>query len=327
MSALALAAAFALVLANGVFVAFEFSLVAARRVRLEASAVAGSRRARLALAAVGDLAHQIAGVQLGITMASLGLGALGEPAVARLLEGPLEALGLSEHAVEVVAFALALTIVVFLHTVLGELVPKYLAIAEAERTLLWLAVPMRAFLVVFGPVIRALDAFARAVMRVLGVRPRHELVGAHSPEELARVFEDSQERGLLAADEVALLSSAIAFAARPVSDVMVTRASVVAGHSRLPVTGGDLDDVLGFVHAKDLLDAVDRGQPVPRRLVRRLLKVAVDRQLDHVLVTMRRSRLHLALVIERDGRTAGLVSLEDLLEEVVGEISDETDRS
>ena len=187
MSALALGAALALVLANGVFVAFEFSLVAARRSRLEARAVAGSRRARLALAAVGDLAHQIAGVQLGITMSSLGLGALGEPAIARLLEGPLEALGLSEHAVEVVAFAIALTIVVFLHTVLGELVPKYLAIAEAERTLLWLAVPMRAFLVVFGPVIRALDALARAVMRVLGVRPRHELIGAHSPEELARV--------------------------------------------------------------------------------------------------------------------------------------------
>ena len=187
MSALALGAALALVLANGVFVAFEFSLVAARRSRLEAQAVEGSRRARLALAAVGDLAHQIAGVQLGITMSSLGLGALGEPAVARLLEGPLEALGLSEHAVEVVAFAIALTIVVFLHTVFGELVPKYLAIAEAERTLLWLAVPMRAFLVVFGPVIRALDALARAVMRALGVRPRHELIGAHSPEELARV--------------------------------------------------------------------------------------------------------------------------------------------
>ena len=100
-----------------------------------------------------------------------------------------------------------------------------------------------------------------------------------------------------------------------------------SGHSRLPVTGRDLDDVIGFVHAKDLLDAADRGQPVPRRLVRRLLKVAVDRQLDQVLVTMRRSRLHLALVVERDGRTAGLVSLEDLLEEVVGEISDETDRT
>ncbi len=342
---LALAAALALVLANGIFVAFEFALVTARRARLDALAVDGSRRARLAMAATADLSHQIAGVQLGITMASLGLGALGEPAIARLLETPLEALGLSEGAVHVVSFAVALAIVVFLHTVLGELVPKYLAIAEPEPTLLWLAVPMRAFLFVFGPIIRVLNGLARATLRVLRVPRRDELVGAHSPEELTRLLADSLDRGVLDDDEHALLSGAIGFAARPIAEIMVPRGEMVAvsastavagvetvlvesGHSRLPVTGRGLDDVLGFLHAKDLLDVpvAERGLPVPGRLVRPLLKVTADRSLDQVLVTMQRARLHLALVLDHDGRTAGLVTLEDLLEEVVGEIRDETDR-
>lgn len=342
---LAVAAALAFVVANGVFVAFEFALVTARRGRLETLAP-GSRRARLALAATANLSEQIAGVQLGITIASLALGALGEPAIAHLLEGPLQALGLSEAAVRAVSFGLALGIVVFLHTVLGELVPKYLAIARAERTLLWLAVPMRAFLFVFGPVVRMLDGLARGTLRLLRVPRRDELVGAHSPEELARLLADSADRGVLEPDEHALLSQAIAFAARPVADVMIPRHDVVAvaigapvaevervlvetGHSRLPVTGRDLDDVVGFVHAKDLLSLPDDGareRPLPRPLLRRMLRVGVDRPLDQVLVTMRRSRLHLAIVLGADGRTAGLVTLEDLLEAVVGEIRDETDR-
>jgi CBS domain containing-hemolysin-like protein len=341
----AIVASFALVLVNGVFVAFEFGLVAARRARLEALAEFGSRRARLALAALGDLSQQIAGVQLGITMASLGLGALAEPAVAHLLEGPLESLGLSTGAAEIVAFVVALSIVVFLHTLLGEMVPKYLAIAEAERALLWLAVPMRAFLFVFGPVVRLLDGVARAVMRLLRIPVRSDLEGVHTAGELALIVEESRERGVLDPEEHALLSSAIAFAARPVREVMVPRSRIVAlsadapvseieallvrsGHSRLPVTRRGLDDVIGFLHAKDLLSIspTARGEPVPRRLLRRLLLVTADRPLEEVLVGMRRSRLHLALVRDRDGRTVGLVSLEDLLEEVVGEISDETDR-
>jgi CBS domain containing-hemolysin-like protein len=341
----AIVASFALVLVNGVFVAFEFGLVAARRTRLEALAEVGSRRARLALAALGDLSHQIAGVQLGITVASLGLGALAEPAVAHLLEGPLEAMGLSPRATEVVAFVVALSIVVFLHTLLGEMVPKYLAIAEAERALLWLAVPMRAFLFVVGPVVRLLDGVARGVMKLLRIPVRSDLEGGHTAGELALLVEESRERGVLDPEEHALLSSAIAFAARPVDEVMVPRNRIIAlpveapvaemeavlvrsGHSRLPVTRGGLDDVIGFLHAKDLLSipTAARGEPVPMRLLRRLLLVAADRPLEEVLVGMRRSRLHLALVRDQEGRTVGLVSLEDLLEEVVGEISDETDR-
>jgi len=328
---------------NAFFVAFEFSLVASRRSRLEQLAADGNRRAQMALHAIGELGLQIAGVQLGVTVASLGLGAVAEPAAASLLESALGHV-LPHGAAVVVGFAFGLTIVVFLHTVLGELVPKSLAIARAESMLLLLAAPMRLFLLVFGPLVRVLDGIATLVLKALRIERRTELMSAGTAEELALMFRQSTQRGLIDKPQGELLAGAFGLD-RPVVDVMVPRerieavaeratvaeveaAALSTGHSRLPVYRRNLDDVIGYIHVKDLLHVplVARSRPVPARFVRRLLLVRDERTLGDVLVAMQKARQHVALVRDRDGRTTGLVTLENVLEQLVGQISDETDR-
>jgi CBS domain containing-hemolysin-like protein len=268
-----------------------------------------------------------------------------EPAVDDALHSLLGLGGVVPDAVLApAAFAVALGIVVFSHTVFGEMVPKSLAIADAERALLWLAAPMRAFLVVFRPAIAALDALAGAGLRLLRVERREELLSASTAEELSRLLTESAEHGVIAQPQHELLSGAIEFGQRTVDAVMTPRERIVAvstatsvteaeavlvaaGISRLPVYARGRDDMVGFVHAKDLLSVPDEDhhRPIPRRLLRRMLMVGQHRSLDAVLVAMRRSRLHLALVVDENGRTAGLVTLEDVLEQLVGAISDETD--
>jgi CBS domain containing-hemolysin-like protein len=333
-----------LLAANGVFVAAEFALVAVRRTRIDQLAAEGDTRAKSAQRALRDLSFMLSASQLGITMASLGLGFVAEPAIARLLEGPLHQFGIPAAATHSIAFAIALTTVVFFHMVLGEMVPKNIAIAEPERTALWLAAPMRAFTVAFGPLIRGLTALANRGLRLLGVEPRDELVVAHTGEEIAGMLAVSRREGLLEEVGHRLMSGALGFADEPVAAVMVPRGEVAAvgagstieqierrvidtGHSRLPVFGRNLDDVIGFVHAKDLLDITGphRRRPLPPSLVRRMLVVPGDQPLQTVLRSMRRARMHFALVVDGDGRTAGIVTLEDVLEEVVGEIRDEHD--
>jgi CBS domain containing-hemolysin-like protein len=332
----ALALAVVLLVANGFFVAVEFAVVGSRRTRLERLVEEGSRRARHALAATADLNTQLAGAQLGITMASLGLGAVAEPAVAGLLEGFLGHTG---------AVVVALVLVVFLHLVVGEMVPKNVALTDPERWLLTLVGPNRAYVWLFGPVIRVLNAVAGLGMRLLGVEPRRALAAGHTAEELAVMLAASREEGLIAGFAHDLLAGVLEFSERDVASVMVPREQVVAiragttvadaervvvdtGHSRLPVVGRDLDDVRGFIHAKDLLTLPPeaRGRPVPRRLLRRMLVVPTTRSLEDLLLGMRRARVHFALVVDEAGSTAGIVTLEDLLEELVGDIVDESDR-
>ncbi|HUF33269.1 MAG TPA: hemolysin family protein [Acidimicrobiales bacterium] len=340
----AITVAVLLLAANAFFVAAEFALVAVRGARMGQLAAGGDPRARAAESAVKDLSFMLSAAQLGITMASLGLGFVAEPAVARLLEGPIEALGVPAAATHTIAFVIALTIVVFLHMVLGEMVPKNIAIAEPERSALWLALPMRAYTVAFRPLIVALNAAANVGLRLLGVQPTDELIVAHTGEEIATMLAVSRREGLLEEVEHRLMSGALAFAARPVSAVMIPREQVVAvgaaasverveevvldsGHSRLPVFGRSLDDVLGFVHAKDLLELpeVGRRRPLPPGLLRRMLVVPEDQELQALLRAMRRARLHFALVVSDTGTTAGIVTLEDVLEELVGDIRDEHD--
>jgi len=328
---------------NAVFVAFEFALVAARRTRIDQLADEGLRRAKHAQRAMGRLSEQIAGVQLGVTAASLGLGAVAEPSVSRLVRS-LSGHLVHRRAAEVIGFVLGLIIVVLLHTVFGELVPKNVSIVTAESTLLWLAGPMRVFLTVFGPLTRALDGLATLGLRLLRVDKRDELFSGGTAEEISRLLNQSREHGLIEEPHHQLLAGAIGFGERDAAEVMVPRHDVVAvpssitveqaeavflqsGRSRLPIYGRDLDDVLGFVHAKDVLSvpAIGRARPLPRRAIRRLLLVGRGRSLVDVLASMQRSRLHVALVIESDGRTAGLVTLEDVLESLVGDITDETD--
>ena len=334
-----------LLLLNGVFVAVEFSLVASRRTRLEQLAQEGDARARLALGAHRELSRQLTGAQLGITMCSVGLGAVAEPSVATLLRSALDAVGnLPDGLVHSVAFAVALAIVVFLHLVLAEMVPKYTAIAMPETMLLWLIRPQRAFMAAFRPLVWVLNTTANGILRLVGVEPKDELAMSHTAEEISAMLAASREEGLI--EEVAhdLLTGALDFGEKPIRSVMVPREKVLAvsrdapvaaaeavvvesGHSRIPVLGRDVDDVIGFVHAKDLLTLPPDAQsrPIPDSRIRSILGVGADDPLDDVLVKMRRGRSHVAVVRDEAGRTAGIATIEDLLEALVGDIRDESD--
>jgi len=341
MTAWFLVGAVALLLANAFFVAVEFALIASRRSSLEPMADAGDRRARWALHAVADLNFQLAGSQLGITMASLGLGAVGEPAVAHLVEGAIERFGeVPEAVLHGVSFAIGLSIVVFLHLVVGEMVPKSIAITNPERVLIVLARPNRAYVTVFGPVIHALNVLASGCMRLLGVQPVDDRTTVHTAEELARLLADSRADGLLEETAHDILSGALAMGVSSLGSVMLDTSRVVSirqdatvadvealivAHDVTRVVVLDLDEQpVGFVHAKDLLavPTVARNRPIPLARIRRLLVLREELGIDEVLVTMRRARTHLAAVVDAEGHWLGLATLEDVLESVVGSTPD-----
>ena len=270
MIVLALLATILLLLANGFFVALEFAVVGSRQSKLESAAAEGDAAAQRALGAVRDVNLQLSGAQLGITMASLALGVVAEPAVAELLLVPLEWFGLGERAAHAVAVIVGLTIVVFLHMVIGEIVPKNIALTDPEGTLVRLSPTNRAYLAVFGPLIRLLGWFGNLGVRAFGVEPRDELSTAHTADELAVMLATSREEGVIEDFAADLLAGVLDFGDLKASDVMVPRdeisfvgrqtsvaeaeqAVVERGHSRLPVVANDLDDVRGFIHSKDLL--------------------------------------------------------------------------
>ena len=333
-----------LLIANGFFVGAEFALVAARRSRIEALAAEGSTSARLALKSLHELSVMLAGAQLGITMASLGLGAVAEPAVAHLLEGVLHPLGIPESAIHTVALVIALAIVVFLHMVIGEMAPKNIAIAEPDRTALLLAIPFRAYALALKPFIVFLNWLANVGVRILKVEPVDELSTVHTSAEIGFMITESARRGLLGRFEHRLLSGAVEFGEKDAATVMVPRTEMIAvandsspadieqvvlesGLSRIPVFEGDIDHIIGFFHAKDLLkiDSSARDKPIPRKLIRQMLVVPESLPLHQLLYEMRRQRQHFALVLDEHGGTAGIVTLEDVLEELVGDIRDEYD--
>jgi CBS domain containing-hemolysin-like protein len=332
-----------LLLANGFFVGAEFALIAARRTRLEQLA-AVSDRATMALKSIRELSFMLAGAQLGITMCSLGLGFVAEPAVAHAIEGVLDVTALPPAVAHATSFVIALVIVTFLHMVIGEMAPKNIAIAQPETTALWISVPFRFFVNVLRPVVRLLNALANAGTRLFGVTPRDEVSDAHTAEEIGAMIEESAKQGLIAETKLRLLSGAIGFAQRDAGAAMVPRTDVVAapvtatpaqlqetilesGHSRIPVYAGDIDHVVGFFHAKDLLrvPARDMDAPVARSLIRPMLVVPESRNVRPLLLEMRQQRRHFALVVDEHGGTAGIVTLEDVVEELVGEIRDEFD--
>jgi CBS domain containing-hemolysin-like protein len=333
-----------LLILNGVFVANEFSLVASRPTRLETLAKQGDTRARFALQSARDLPLQLASSQLGITMCSLGLGAVAEPSVVQAIEHLLSPFSVPDGVSQVLGVVVGLGIVVFLHMVFGEVVPRYLALADPERMLLRLSIFNRVYVTLFRPIIRVVQALGNAGTRALGVEPREELISAHTSEEISRMLAASHEEGLIEETAHDLLSGALDFGERPVRGVMlppdeitwVTRRTSVAeaeeqvvasGHSRLLVTGRDLDDIVGFVHAKDLLTVPPeaRDRPLPLARIRRVLVLPADQPLDEVLVAMRRSRTHLGVVVDDQRHVQGLATLEDVLEVLVGEIRDESD--
>jgi CBS domain containing-hemolysin-like protein len=341
-----LAAAVALLVANGFFVAVEFALIASRRAALEPLADAGDRRARRALGFADQLNLQLAGSQLGITMASLGLGAVAEPALASIIESGIELVGdVPEGVVHAIGFGVALTIVVFAHMVVGEMVPKNIAITAPERTLLGLSGLNRIYVTLFGPVIRVLNALANGAMRLFGVEPHDERVTAHTADELARLLADSRAEGILEGTAHDLLAGALDLGGKEVASVMVPADRVVAvdrsatvaeaeaaivdsGVTRLLVRAGG-GPIIGFVHAKDLLalPGAARDRPIPMGRIRRVLVLEATAPLDVALVTMRWSRTHVATVVDPSAsrQFVGLATLEDVLESIVGDIRDETD--
>jgi CBS domain containing-hemolysin-like protein len=330
-----------LLVANGFFVAAEFAYITARRNVLEQTA---GRSAQIAIGLNRNLSLSLAAAQLGITMASLLLGAVAEPAIASILEPVLRFLPLSENVVHGIALVIALLIVVFLHMVIGEMAPKNIAISAPERSALAMALPFRGFILIFRPLIALLNASANGVLRLFGVAPADALEVGHSAEDLAVIIATGRREGVIEDFAHRLLTGAIVFGDLDASEVMVPRPDVEAapsstpaaeiqelmrltGHSRIPIHSGDIDDIVGVVHVKDLMvEDLDRESPLDPALIREVLVVPETAPLRSVLTEMRQARSHLAVVVDEHGSTAGIITLEDIAEELVGEIADEYDR-
>ncbi len=343
-TALGLLAVLVLILANALFVAAEFALVAVDRTQVELEAAAGSRSARTISAILHRLSYSLSGAQLGITICSLGLGVLTEPVIAPMLEPLLGPLGHDAAVTWSVVVALLLTTVV--QMVVGELVPKGIAVSKPLTTALSVAAPFRAFVAVFRPVIVVCDAAAAGLLRLVGVQPQEELSSVRSRQELHHLVRTSQEGGTLRVQAADLLDRSFRFREKTVADALTPRMEVVAiplegttgdllarseetGLSRFPVTGEDLDDIVGVVHVKDVLGVVPerrRSEPVSR-LVRPVVMVPESRELGSLLVELQDEGGQFAVVLDEYGSTAGIITLEDLVEEIVGDIADEHDPS
>ncbi|MEO7261821.1 MAG: hemolysin family protein [Jatrophihabitantaceae bacterium] len=339
MTGLLLVAALVLLLGNAFFVAAEFAAVSVRRAQIQPLA-ATSRRARHVLAAQQRLSLLLAGAQLGITLCSLGLGAVAEPAVAAIFEDLFHALGVPTGLNHPLAFTIALAVVVLSHMVIGEMVPKNIALATSERAALLLVPTLDGFVTATGPVIRGLNALANAGLRLARIEPQDELKSAYTPDELAEILAESRNEGYLDAAEHHRLSSALQLAERTAADATIPHAALVTistatttaelealtaatGYSRFPVQDPSRPGaLLGFVHIKDVLTgAHDPARPWPAQHLHRMPVIPADSPLPDVITALRRARSHLGHVT--DGATSlGVLALEDVVEEFVGEISD-----
>ena len=329
---------------NAFFVGAEFAVMAARRSQLEPMAEQGSKRAARALEALENVASLLACAQLGITVCSVLLGAVAEDAVHHLIAGPLEATGMPEGLTHVVSLLLALFVVAYFHVVLGEMVPKNLAIAGPDRAALLLAPALLALTKAIRPLITVLENLSKAIVRRLGIEPQDEVRSTFSTEEVEMIVEESHREGLLESVQERRVREALEFSDKVARDVAVpveglvtlklgsTPADVDAmvakhGYSRFPVMtpGGELR---GYIHLKDVLYAQDEAytEPIPPRRVRPLATVRPGDEVEDVLVTMQHSGAHLARVVDDAGNTGGVVFLEDVLEELVGEVADATQR-
>jgi len=335
--ALLLLAVAALILLNAYFVAAEYALVTARRTRLQELANEGSRRARLVLTITSDPPRFIAAMQLGVTAASLGIGALGEPVLHRVF---------SSVVASALAWVFAYLILTFLHVVIGELMPKGIALGYSERVALAVSAPVRAFFVIFKPLIWVLQGSSDAGLRALRLEPPSGEMSVLSEAELKMLLSRSTEEGEIEHDEREMLYNVFDFADKEVSDVMVPRPEVVAlaidmppeeclkaavesPYTRYPVYRGSLDDVIGILHIRDLFRAVEEAGGIAHVEIEPLLRpmhiVPETKDLAALLREFRRTKEHMAIVSDEYGAMEGIVTLEDLLEEIVGEIEDEFD--
>ncbi|HVR88663.1 MAG TPA: hemolysin family protein [Candidatus Limnocylindria bacterium] len=330
-----------LLLANAFFVAAEYAFVRVRATQLQALVTAGSLRAKKAARIVTDLDSYISAIQLGVTLASLGLGFVGEPAVARLLDPAFHPLADAHPVIySLVSFLISFGIVTFVTVVAAELAPKYLALERTLVLALWSAYPLDLFHTFMRPFIFVINRSAFALLGLFGIRPGTD-VEAHSAEELRMLVATSTRKGILQESERVLLGNALDFADTFVRQIMVPRTEIVAApddatvadvlelvrqspFTRIPIYHEDLDHVIGIIHVKDAVGAPS-DRPA-RDVMRRPLYLPETAHLDQALAQFRREHVQLAIVIDEFGGTAGLVTLEDVIEELVGEVQDEFDR-
>lgn len=356
---------FILVLLNGYFVASEFALVAVRKTRIDELVKQGNKPAKLVQKSIAHLDTFISATQLGITLASLALGWIGEPAIAHFIEPffnsylPESFSAISAHGFAIIV---AFTIITFLHIVLGELAPKTIALQKAEFTSLIIIAPLTIFATVFKPFIWILNEAGNLVLKIVGFSAPsgHQLV--HSEEEIKMILAQSVEEGALEKAEVEMVYSVFKFGDTPVKKLMIPRIKIIAidknapisgvikitrkyPHSRFPVYENTIDSIIGFVHVKDIYQNIISDSTIIsiRDFYRRFLKIKKKEKLadlkiirkiphvketdriDDILILLRKKRVHIAVVVDKSGRTAGLVALEDMVENLVGEIKDEFD--
>ncbi|NOT49235.1 MAG: HlyC/CorC family transporter [Acidobacteria bacterium] len=350
-SAISIVSVILLVAANGFFVASEFALVAVRKSRIESQAAEGDAAAIRLLAMLNNLNAYISATQLGITLSSLGLGWIGEPAVASLLEPFLLWTGeltgatwlASGPILHGISFAIAFSLITFLHIVFGELAPKTAALELSERVSYLIAVPLLIFYKIFNYPIRLLDWAGTRTVRLFGLHPSGEHGSSYTEEEIRQLIRVSEESGHLNKEERTLINKVFEFSETTVKEAMVPRTEIIGvpesctleemvrtfrqhGYSRIPVYRESLDDIAGFVHSKDVLPFILRPKAFRlERIIQKPMYVVDTARLEDVLRQMQKEKFHFGFVVDEHGGVEGIITLEDLLEEIVGEISDEHD--
>ncbi|KAB0611239.1 hemolysin family protein [Campylobacter hyointestinalis] len=329
---------------NGFFVLSEFSIVKVRKSRLEELVKDKVPNAKLAYKMSNSLDTYLSATQLGITLSSLALGWVGEPAVANLIETPLKTyFGIDGIAVHTIAFIIAFTLITLLHVVLGELVPKSVAIAKAEKSVLFIAKPLYIFWVIFFPVIRTFDFIASLSLKTIGIKPAKDSELAHSEEEIKIIVGESLKGGVLDSMESEIIKNAVDFSDTVAKEIMTPRKDMVclnkqksfeenmkaiedSKYTRFPYIDGSKDIVLGMIHIRDILQNNLRNIDTNLdNIVRKFIIVPENSSISKILVMMNKDRISAALVVDEYGGTAGLLTMEDIIEEIVGDINDEHD--
>lgn len=340
-SGLMLFLAFVFIFLNAFFVLSEFAIVKVRKSRLEELIKEKKANAKLAYEMSNQLDTYLSATQLGITLSSLALGWIGEPAVSRLIENPIkEQFGLDGIAIHTVSFAIAFTLITLLHVVLGELVPKSIAIAKAEQATLLIARPLHTFWIIFSPIIKIFDLLASIALRILGIRRAKDGEIAHSEEEIKIIVSESLKGGILDSLETEIIKNAVDFSDTVAKEIMTPRRDLIclnkqksfdenykiileSKYTRFPYIDGSKDNVLGLIHIRDVIQLRDERDL--NKIVRKLIIVPENSSIANILPMMNKERISAALVIDEYGGTAGLLTMEDIIEEIFGDINDEHD--